>query len=226
MREIVFDTETTGFGAEEHRIIEIGAVELVNRLPTGRTYHTYLNPERDIDFGATKVHGITNDKVKDSPKFADIANAMLDFFGDDPLVAHNAEFDFAFLNMELGRMGLPPLANAMVDTLQIAKQKLPGQRHNLDSLCRFYNVDLTARVYHGALLDSQLLADVYVELMGGLQGSMSLESTTLEPAAEAGTAFAGGGGRIVTATTEEQTAHEAFLAKFVKDSKWLAGSGS
>lgn len=222
MREIIFDTETTGFGAEEHRVIEIGAVELVNRLPSGRTYHTYLNPEREIDFGATKVHGITNDKVKDSPKFADVVNDMLDFFGEDPLVAHNAEFDFTFLNMELGRMGLPPLVNEMVDTLQIAKQKLPGQRHNLDALCRYYNVDLTARVYHGALLDAQLLADVYVELLGGLQGAMVLESDSGVAEAAAVVVMAGGGGRVVAASSDEVAAHEAFLAKFVKDAKWVA----
>lgn len=222
MREIIFDTETTGFGAEEHRIIEIGAVELVNRLPSGRTYHTYLNPEREIDFGATKVHGITNDKVKDSPKFADVVNDMLDFFGEDPLVAHNAEFDFTFLNMELGRLGLPPLVNEMVDTLQIAKQRLPGQRHNLDALCRFYNVDLSARVYHGALLDAQLLADVYVELLGGLQGSMVLEREAGAAAVEQVVVMAGGGGRVVAANAEEVAAHEAFLAKFVKDAKWVA----
>lgn len=227
MREIIFDTETTGFGVEEHRIIEIGCVELDNRLPTGRTFHTYLNPERDIEFGAIKVHGITNDKVADAPKFADVAHALLDFFGDCPLVAHNAEFDFSFLNMELGRMGLPPLANTMVDSLVMAKKKLPGQRHNLDALCRTYNVDNSGRAYHGALLDAQLLAEVYVELCGGLQASFGLEAAVEEivaavdglPAAVDGAAIA------VQASEAEVAAHEAFLKSMVSDAIWLKNNG-
>lgn len=170
MREIVFDTETTGFGAEEHRILEIGCIELVNRLPTGRVFHQFINPERAIDYGSTKIHGITDEKVRDAPKFREIAEAFLAFVEDAPLVAHNAEFDFSFVNSELARCGLPPLANPMVDTLAIAKQKLPGQRHNLDALCRTYRVDNSARNYHGALLDAQLLAEVYVELLRGLTG--------------------------------------------------------
>jgi DNA polymerase-3 subunit epsilon len=216
MREIVFDTETTGFGVEEHRVIEIGCVELENRIATGRVYHTFINPQREIDFGATKVHGITGEKVATAPLFADVAQAVLDFFGDAPLVAHNAEFDFSFMNMEFGRMGLPPLANPMVDTLQIAKQKLPGQRHNLDALCRHYDVDNSDRTFHGALLDAQLLAEVYVELMGGLQASFGLEAvqkavpvatvvtSTIEIAENT---------IVIPADEEELAAHSALAAK-------------
>jgi DNA polymerase-3 subunit epsilon len=226
MREIVFDTETTGFGAEDHRVIELGCLELVNRLPTGKTFHTYLNPERPIDFGAQKVHGITDAKVKDAPKFKDIAHIWLEFIGDAPLVAHNAEFDFGFMNAELGRLGLPPLANPMVDTLVIAKKKLPGQRHNLDSLCRFFGVDNSERNFHGALLDAQLLAEVYVELLGGLQASFGLEATvvTVQETVPTPLPRADGAdtGLVVAPTTDEQAVHKAFLAKYVKNAKWLA----
>jgi DNA polymerase III subunit epsilon len=230
MREIVFDTETTGFGVEEHRIIEIGCVEMINRLPSGRTFHKYLNPEREIDFGATKVHGITNEKVADAPLFKDVVHEMLEFFGDAPLVAHNAEFDFSFMNKELERLGMPPLMNEMVDTLVIARQKLPGQRHNLDSLCKFYDIDTSARVFHGALLDAQLLADVYVELHGGLQAGFELGTvvTEGEGAADAvahmfddALAKLATTTRAVQATPEEIEAHKAFLQKCVPNSKWL-----
>lgn len=220
MREVVFDTETTGFGVEEHRVIEIGCVELINRLPTGRTYHTYLNPEREIDFGATKVHGITNAKVAGSPRFAEVAADMLAFFGEDPLVAHNAEFDFSFINSELARCNLAPLANEMRDSLAIAKGKLPGQRHSLDALCRYYNIDLSARIYHGALLDAQLLADVYVELLGGLQASLVLESAKKGLEVAVGAALQGRPTRVLAATAEERAAHAAFLAKIGAAKKW------
>jgi DNA polymerase III subunit epsilon len=174
MREIVFDTETTGFGAEEHRIIEFGAVELINRLPSGRTFQAFFNPERPIDPGAIRVHGITDEKVKHAPRFAEAVHNLLTFIGEDTLVAHNADFDMGFLAAEFTRAGLPTLTNPVVDTLQLARQRLPGQRHGLDALCRHYGIDLSARTYHGALLDAQLLADVYVELMGGLQSAMEL----------------------------------------------------
>lgn len=223
MREIVFDTETTGFGVEEHRVIEIGCVEMVNRLPTGKTFHRYLNPQRDIDFGATKVHGITNEKVAGSPLFKDVVDELLEFFGEAPLVAHNAEFDYSFMNMELKRVGLPPLANTMVDTLVIARQKLPGQRHNLDSLCKFYSIDLSARTYHGALLDAQLLADVYVELHGGLQATFGLDTptaarqTTMLDTSSLSTAPT----PVITATDDELARHREFLEKFIPNSRWL-----
>lgn len=225
MREIVFDTETTGFGVEEHRIIEIGCVELLNRLPTGRTFHTYLNPEREIDFGATKVHGITNEQVRDAPRFMDVVRDFTGFIGDSPLVAHNAEFDFSFINAELGRCGLPHLANEMVDTLVLARQKLPGARHNLDALCKTYNVDNSGRTYHGALLDAQLLAEVYVELLGGLQASFGLEvetTGTIEVVMAAG----GAPGVIVLANDAEAERHRAFIEKNVPNALWNKDSSA
>lgn len=225
MREVVLDTETTGFGVEEHRVLEIGAVELENRLPTGRTFQVYLNPDREIDWSATKVHGITNEKVKDCPRFGDVADAFLDFVGDATLVAHNAAFDMEFLTMELGRVGLPMPANPVVDTVALARQKLPGQgRYNLDALCRFYNVDLSARTYHGALLDAQLLAEVYVELMGGLQASFSLDQGARELGSEGvreeGEKVVTGDWIVVEPTAEEVAAHGAFLEGFVKGHRW------
>ncbi len=222
-REIVFDTETTGFGVDEHRIIEIGAVEIINRLPTGRVFHRYLNPEREIDFGAQKVHGITNERVANEPKFAEVLNDLLDFFGDDcPLVAHNAAFDKEFVNMELGRCGHPGfLPERFVDTLEIAKKKLPGQRHNLDALCRHFNVDNSGRTFHGALLDAQLLADVYVELLGGLQGALVLETETGILASTAtGTTRIHSNTTVISATGAEQERHAAFLAKMVPGHPW------
>lgn len=220
MREVVFDTETTGFGVEDHRVIEIGCVELINRLPTGKVFHTYLNPEREIDFGATKIHGITNDKVKNAPRFAEIAADLLAFFGEDPLVAHNAEFDFSFINSELARCNLAPLANEMRDSLALAKAKLPGQRHNLDALCRYYAIDLSERTYHGALLDAQLLADVYVELHGGLQATFSLENASLSNTSSMGAAAVSRPTRVQPATSEEKARHREFLSKINALSRW------
>lgn len=224
MREIVLDTETTGFGVEDHRIIEIGCVEMVGKIPTGRTFHHYCNPERAIDFGSTKVHGITDDKVADSPKFREIAADFLNFMGDSPLVAHNAEFDVSFINAELTRAGFPTLACEVVDTLAIAKQKLPGQRHNLDALCRHFNVDNSGRTFHGALLDALLLADVYVELTGGLQATLELASTTVTTTT---TVVSNGNSctRVVTATHEETATHSEFLTTHIPGALWTKPSG-
>lgn len=219
MREIILDTETTGFGVEDHRIIEIGCVELVGKLPTGRTFHHYLNPERAIDPGSIKVHGITDDKVKDCPPFRSVAQEFLDFMGDSPLVAHNAEFDVGFINAELARAGFPTLACEVIDTLAIAKQKLPGQRHNLDALCRHYNVDNSARTMHGALLDAQLLADVYVELTGGLQATMDLVAAAADVVEQVAMPLAASG-VVIAVSEDEAAAHEAFIAKYVPATKW------
>ena len=177
MREIVMDTETTGLEAEGgDRIVEIGGVELVNHLPTGRTYHQYINPERSMPAEAFAVHGLGDDFLRDKPVFASVADAFLAFVGDAKLVIHNASFDMAFLNAELRRCGKPllPMAQA-VDTLQIARQKFPGAQASLDALCRRFGVDNSAREKHGALLDSEILAEVYLELLGGRQQGLVLD---------------------------------------------------
>ena len=171
MREIVLDTETTGMDpADGHRIVEVGCVELFNHLPTGKTYHQYINPEREIDAGAIAVHGIKNEFVKDKPVFGEIIGSLMDFIGDATLVIHNAEFDIKFLNAEVKRLGFPPFKlQDAVDTVLMARKKYPGSPANLDALCRRFNIDLSGRELHGALLDAQLLASVYLELLGGRQ---------------------------------------------------------
>jgi DNA polymerase-3 subunit epsilon len=176
MREIVLDTETTGFEPSEgHRIVEIGAVELFNHLPTGRTYHQYINPERSMPKEAFEVHGLGDDFLRDKPVFARIGRAFLDFIADAQLVIHNAAFDMKFLNHELDRAGLPtlPMTRAK-DTLLIARSKFPGSPASLDALCRRFNIDNSMREKHGALLDSEILAEVYLELVGGRQPDLVL----------------------------------------------------
>lgn len=171
MREIVLDTETTGLDPlAGHRIIEIGCVELYNLIPTGQTYHTYINPERDISEGAALVSGLTFEFLQDKPLFNKIAQPFLDFIGDSPLVIHNATFDIGFLNAELTRLEMTPLLlERAIDTVRLARAKFPGAPASLDALCRRFGVDLSARVKHGALLDAQLLAQIYLELKGGRQ---------------------------------------------------------
>jgi DNA polymerase-3 subunit epsilon len=178
MREIVLDTETTGFEPSEgHRIVEIGAVELFNHLPTGKTYHQYINPERMMPKEAFEVHGLGDDFLRDKPKFAQIGQAFLDFIGDAQLVIHNAAFDMKFLNAELKAAGFPTLPYARAtDTLMIARQKFPGSPASLDALCRRFGVDNSAREKHGALLDSEILAEVYLELVGGRQPDFGLNT--------------------------------------------------
>lgn len=178
MREIVLDTETTGFEPTEgDRIVEIGAVELFNHMPTGRTYHQYINPQRLMPKAAFEVHGLSDDFLRDKPLFRDIAQAFLDFVGQDRLIIHNASFDMKFLNHELGVVGLPilPVAQA-VDTLLIARKKFPGSPASLDALCRRFGVDNSGREKHGALLDSEILAEVYLELIGGRQPDFALSA--------------------------------------------------
>ncbi len=170
-REIVLDTETTGMFPEQgDKIVEIGCLELMNHIPTGKTYQVYLNPERDVPAEATAVHGITNEFLKNKPVFSQVYSEFMDFIGDAKLVIHNAEFDMKFLNAELRHVGHPPLGwGRVVDTVTMARKKYPGQPANLDALCRRFGIDNSERTYHGALLDSELLAEVYMELLGGRQ---------------------------------------------------------
>ncbi|CAN5364661.1 DNA polymerase III subunit epsilon [soil metagenome] len=176
MREIVFDTETTGFSfADGDRMVEIGCIEMVNRVETGRSFHAYFHPERAMPAEAQRIHGLSDAFLADKPLFAHTVEALLEFLGDAPLVAHNANFDFGFLNGELGRCGKLPIGmHRMVDTIVIARTRHPGAKHSLDALCSRYGIDRSARTFHGALLDAQLLAQVYVELTGGRQIGLGL----------------------------------------------------
>jgi DNA polymerase-3 subunit epsilon len=176
MREIVLDTETTGLDpADGHRIVEIACLELDNHLPTGKFYHVLVQPERDIPEEALRVHGLSAEKLKDAPVFAKIVDDFLSFVGDAPLVIHNAEFDLRFLNAEFARLERPPFPPARgIDTIALAKRRFPGSRYSLDELCRRFNIDLTARSKHGAKIDCELLAQVYLELIGGRQARFEL----------------------------------------------------
>ncbi len=219
-RSVLFDTETTGFEPlTGDRVIEIAAIELINDLPTENQFYALLDPERDIPSDSTRVHGITNAHVEGKPKFAEVADKMLEFFGNDPLVAHNAPFDFAFISAELERIGRPKLDKArMVDTLVLAKQRFPGMPNSLDALCRRFEIDLSARTTHNALLDCKLLADVYVELTGGRQRGLTLDT-------EQALAFAqyeapkNRTKRLFQPTPEQLEAHEAFIGK-LKEPVW------
>lgn len=180
MREIVLDTETTGMDpAKGDRVIEIGALELVGHMPTGRTLQLYINPERDVPPESTAVHGITTDFLRDKPVFSEVYMEMMDFIQDSTLIIHNAEFDLKFLNAELRKVGHEPLGwGRVIDTVQMARKKFPGSPANLDALCRRFDIDNAARVYHGALLDTQLLAEVYLELIGGRQHGLAIDRKT------------------------------------------------
>jgi DNA polymerase-3 subunit epsilon len=180
MREIVIDTETTGLDpVTGDRLVEIGCVELVNRFPTGRTFHRYLNPERDMPESAFQVHGLGNDFLKDKPRFAEVADELAAFLGDAPLVAHNAVFDLSFLNAELERAGRRAVSrDRLIDTLMLARRKYPGGSNRLDDLCLRYRIDNSRRTKHGALLDAELLAEVYVELIGARQAHLGLVEAT------------------------------------------------
>jgi DNA polymerase III subunit epsilon len=228
MREIVLDTETTGFEPSEgHRIVEIGAVELVNHLPTGRTYHQYINPERTMPKEAFEVHGLGDDFLRDKPVFANIGRAFLEFIADAPLVIHNAAFDMKFLNHELARANLPtlPMARA-TDTLMIARSKFPGSPASLDALCRRFNIDNSMREKHGALLDSEILAEVYLELVGGRQPDLVLggAASNPRPTGQVETLWRPGPRPTPLPprlTDEEQAAHEKMVAKLGDAAIWL-----
>lgn len=225
MREIVLDTETTGFKANEgDRLVEIGCIELVNHIPTGRHYHVYINPERAMPEEAFKVHGLSDEFLKDKPLFAAVAQDFCDFIGEDPLVIHNAQFDLSFLNAELARLsGFPHIAmERAIDTVRLARQKFPGAQASLDALCKRFNIDNSARVKHGALLDAELLAEVYLELIGGRQQGLGLVGSADGDAILAAQAPRGPARpvRPHAATPEELAAHGAFVAK-LKDPLWL-----
>ncbi|NUS67058.1 MAG: DNA polymerase III subunit epsilon [Ensifer adhaerens] len=179
MREIIFDTETTGLDNREDRVIEIGGVELENQFPTGRTLHIFINPgNRKVHPDALAIHGITDESLKDKPPFADVVDEILEFFGDARWVAHNATFDMGFINAEFARLGMPPIAiERVTDTLALARRKHPMGPNSLDALCRRYGIDNSHRAKHGALLDSELLAEVYIEMIGGRQAALGLVSS-------------------------------------------------
>ena len=178
MREIVFDTETTGFDpASGDRLVEIGCVEVFNRIPTGQHFHRYINPERDMPSAAFDVHGLSEEFLRQHPIFAEVVADFLDFVASAPLVAHNADFDMKFINAELARLGFPAFPpSRAVDTLVLARQKFPGSPATLDALCKRFNIDNSSRTKHGALLDAELLAEVYLELTGGRQVGLALAS--------------------------------------------------
>ena len=179
-RAVLFDTETTGLDPlTGHRVLEVAALELIRDLPSGRHFHTLIHPDRDIPDEVVRIHGITIDRVADKPRFREIADELLAFFGDDPLIAHNAPFDFGFLDAELARIQRPALARSrMIDTLAMAKTRFPGLPNSLDALCRRFGIDLSERTSHNALLDCRLLSDVYVELTGGRQRALWSGETT------------------------------------------------
>jgi DNA polymerase-3 subunit epsilon len=221
VREIVFDTETTGLNPlSGDRMVEIGCVEMINRVETGRHFHTYFNPEREMPFEAQEVHGLTNLFLSDKPRFAEKVEELLEFIEDSPLVAHNAGFDFGFLNFELERCGRSGVGmHRMVDTLMLARSRHPGAKHSLDALCVRFGIDRSHRVKHGALLDAQLLAQVYVELTGGRQIGLGLvaDSITVSVPGAAGpvTVREPRPARPHFALPEELERHRAFIAKLV-----------
>ncbi|MEO1344622.1 MAG: DNA polymerase III subunit epsilon [Pseudomonadota bacterium] len=228
MREIVMDTETTGLDPDKgDRIVEIGGVELLNHMPTGRTYHQYINPERDMSQEAFEVHGLGDEFLSDKPVFRSIAQEFLEFVGDAKLVIHNASFDMKFINAELGWLGLKPLPyDQAIDTLDIARRKFPGSPASLDALCRRFSIDNSARTLHGALLDSEILAEVYLELIGGRQPDFSLSpNATGSP----GQAQAEQEWRAMKRpnplpnriTADEKAAHAAFIENLGQDALWL-----
>lgn len=223
MREIIFDTETTGLDPlKGDRLVEIGCVEVIDYIPTGKTFHFYLNPERSVPPDATRIHGLTDSFLADKPKFSDIADAFLDFIEDSPLVAHNANFDLGFMNAELTRINYEKIAaKRVIDTLPLARKKFPGTQNNLDALCARLNIDTKHRNYHGALLDAELLAAVYLELKGGRQRTMEIlpedkkpeeinfqEARPTQPT------------KRLTLTPEQQAAHQTIKTNLGEKAIW------
>ena len=229
MREIIFDTETTGFDpATGDRMVEIGCIEMVSRVMTGNHYHAYFNPQRPMPAAAENVHGLSDRFLSDKPAFGEKADALLEFLGDSPLVAHNASFDFGFLNHELQYCGRAPVAmDRMVDTVALARVKNPGAKLSLDALCTRYGIDRSHRIKHGALLDAELLAQLYIELTGGRQIGLGLADNSFSDKALAQTDVSSVQStkvfrsvRAHSASVEELARHAEFIAK-IKDALWL-----
>jgi len=221
MREIVMDTETTGLDTFNDKLIEIGCVELKNLVPTGNTFHTYINPQREVSKGAYKIHGISNEFLYDKPTFAQVADDFIDFIGDDPLVIHNGlRFDVLVLNAEFKRIRRPPLANEIIDSWVLAKEVKKGGLHNLDALCSHFHIDNSRRKHHGALLDAEILAEVYLALRGGRQFVMDIP--VIAKKADGDEAKAGYGKRtfISRITDEELRAHQAVVEELGPTSLW------
>jgi DNA polymerase III subunit epsilon len=223
MREIALDTETTGLDPNSgHRIVEIGCVEMIDRISTGEVFHVYLNPERDMPEEAFKVHGLSAEFLADKPKMKEVADDFLAFVQDSPLVIHNAAFDMKFINYELKRLGKEEIPmNRTVDTVVMARRKFPGSPANLDALCKRFDIDLSARTLHGALLDAELLATVYLELTGGRQSKLTLkrdESQAPAPAAMRSEVLEI---REFLPSEEELDAHRQFISSSISNSLWL-----
>ncbi|MGE0665290.1 MAG: DNA polymerase III subunit epsilon [Sphingomonadales bacterium] len=220
MREIVLDTETTGLDPlQGHRVVEIGCLELVNHMPTGRSFHVYLNPDRDMPAAAFQVHGLSEEFLADKQRFHEIADDFIAFIGDAGLIAHNASFDVAFLNAELQRANRGAIpGERVIDTLALARRKFPGANNSLDALCRRFNVDNSSRMLHGALLDSELLAEVYLELIGGRQPGLvlSVQAAQVSIAVQRNVRPP----RPHAPTVEELAAHTAFIAT-IANALWL-----
>ena len=215
LREVVLDTETTGLDpAGGHRIVEIGALEMVNHVATGRTYHAYINPEREVDPETAGVHGLTDEFLADKPLFADIVDEFMEFLGDSPLVIHNAPFDMGFINAELSRLGRTsiPMERA-IDTLVMARTKFPGARASLDALCSRFEIDNSHRDVHGALVDTKLLAEVYIELIGGRQPGLTFAEAPAAPVEEKAESKVSAirPPRDHAPSSEESAAHKAFI---------------
>ena len=220
MRKIVLDTETTGLDPRQgHRIIELAAIELDGRKISLRRFHRYLNPEREIEEDAVKVHGLTYERLQNEPKFSDIAPGFLEFIEGAELIIHNAPFDIGFLNHELELIGLPALKNAVTDTLKIAREMHPGKKNSLDALCSRYDIDNAHRTLHGALLDTELLAEVYLAMTRGQDSLLGEETVTVRKPVLAETDTARPGLRVLLPTAEELEAHAQQLADIDKTSK-------
>ncbi len=225
MREIVFDTETTGLDPYQgHRLVEIGCIELVNRIPSGHSFHRYVNPERDVPTEAFAVHGLSAEFLKDHPIFAEIVADLLEFIGDAPLIAHNAAFDLGFLNAELERVERAPIArDRLVDTLLLARRKYPGGQNRLDDLCARFGIDNSRRTKHGALLDAELLAEVYLELIEARQAQLGLGSVVTGPRASAAAvkiAWVRPAPLPPRITEAERAAHRTFVATLGNAAIW------